>query len=192
MKKIKRLPANTAADAETGDISAAEDIGAQLAIFLFNLAGNKDAKNALLAAGVGWLGDATAKLIVERLCAPAPASAGKTTKSGAALFAKFLVPGKTTLPRQYSRWLSTMMEADMIGKPTNEDYCRVAAECQKKIDQNDRILQAFKAGHCPDLEGYDPAIPPKSFGIITKDKLKNAYRDIKAERDRRDGIHRAK
>ena len=192
MKNIKRLPANAAVDAEKGDISAAEDIGAQLACFLFNLAENKDAQKALLASGVGWIGDSTAKLIVDRLCAPAPAGEGKTAKSGAALFAKFLVPGKPTLRRQYARWLSTMVEANTNGNPTNEDYNRVADICQAAIDANDRIIRAFKDGSRPDADGYNPAIPPKSFGIVTKDKLQKAYLGFAAERDKRDGIHRAK
>ena len=185
MKNIKKLPANTAVDAATGDISAAEDIGAQLAIFLSNLAGSKDAQKVLLAAGIGWIGDAAAMLIVERLCAPAQTGEGKTPKSGMDLFAKFLVPGKKTLRRQYSRWLSTMVEANTTGNPTNEDYRSVAELCQAAIDANDRIFRA-----CED--GYDPAIPPKSFGIVTKDKLQKAYLSLGAERDRRDGIHRAK
>lgn len=190
MKNIRRLPANAAVDAEKGDISAAEDIGAQLACFLFNLAENKDAQKALLASGVGWIGDSTAKLIVDRLCAPAPAGEGKTAKSGATLFAKFLVPGKSTLRRQYARWLSTMMEANMIGKPTNAEYIRVAKICQAVAVANDRILRDFKEGSRPDVDGYDPAIPPKPY--ITKDKLQKAYLGFAAERDKRDGIHRAK
>lgn len=202
MKNIKRLPANAAVDAEKSDISAAEDIGALLACFLSSIAGsddprcprppNKDAQKALLASGVGWIGDSTAKLIVDRLCAPAPAGEGKTAKSGAALFAKFLVPGKPTLRRQYARWLSTMVEANMNGNPTNEDYDRVADICQAAIDANDRIIRAFKDGSRPDADGYNPAIPPKSFGIVTKDKLQKAYLGFAAERDKRDGIHRAK
>jgi len=193
MKKIKKLPTNTAVDAAQGDISAAEDIGSQLAIFLANLAGNKAAQKALLAAGVGWIGDAAANLVVERLCAPAKAGGGKTPKSGMDLFANFLTLAcKPTLRQQHSRWLSTMMEAYMIDKPTNAEYIRVAEICRAAIDANDRIFRAFKDGSQSDLEGYNPAIPPKSFGIITKDKLKNAYRDFKAERDSRDNIHRAK
>ncbi len=192
MKKIKRLTAAPAVDAANGDISAAEDVGAQLAMFLSNLAGNKDAQKAMMAAGVGWIGNAAASLIVERLLASAPAGKGKTPKSGIDLFAKFLVPGKTTLRQQYSRWLSTMVEANTTGDPTNEDYRRVAELCQQEIDINDRILRDFKAGHCPSYDGYSPATPPKSFGIITKDKLQKAYLSLGAERDRRDGIHRAK
>lgn len=192
MKIIKRLPANMAADAETGDISAAEDIGAHLAGFLSSIAGNKDAQKALLAAGIGWIGDAAANLISERLCAPAHTGEGKTPKSGMDLFAKFLVPGKPTLRRQYARWLSTMVEANMNGNPTNEDYDRVADICQAAIDANDRIIRAFKDGSRPDADGYNPAIPPKSFGIVTKDKLQKAYLGFAAERDKRDGIHRAK
>lgn len=185
MKNIKRLPANTSVDAAQGDISAAEDIGGQLAIFLANLAGNKDAQKALLAGGVGWIGDAAANLIVERLCASVPDGEGKTPKSGMALFAKFLVPGKKALRRQHSRWLSTMVEANTTGNPTNEDYCRVAELCRAVIDANDRIFQARE-------DGYNPEIPPKSFGNVEKDKLQKAYLSLGAERDRRDGIHRAK
>ena len=192
MKRVKRLSAHSAADAANGDISAAEDIGAQLAILLFNLAENKNAQKALLESGVGWIGDATAILIVDRLCAPAPAGDGKTKESGATLFAKFLVPGKPTLRRQYARWLSTMVEANTNGNPTNEDYNRVADICQAAIDANDRIIRAFKDGERPEIEGYDSAIPPKSFGIVTKDKLQKAYLGFAAERDKRDGIHRVK
>lgn len=192
MKKIKRLTAASAFDAANGDISAAEDVGAQLAMFLFNLAENKDAQKAMMAAGVGWIGNVAASQIVERLLASAPAGKGKTPKSGMDLFAKFLVPGKPTLRQQYSRWLSTMVEANTMGDPTNEDYRRVAELCQAVIDANDRILRDFKEGIPPDVDGYDPAIPPKSFGIVTKDKLQKAYLSLGAERDRRDGIHRAK
>ena len=192
MKKLKRLPPNVAADAKTGDISTAEDIGVQLACFLSSIASNKDAQKALLAAGIGWIGDAAANLISERLCAPAHTGEGKTPKSGMDLFAKFLVPGKATLRRQHSRWLSTMVEANTTDDPTNEDYRRVAELCQAVIDANDRILRDFKEGSRPDVDGYDPAIPPKSFGIVTKDKLQKAYLSLGAERDRRDGIHRAK
>ena len=192
MKNNRRLPANAAVDAEAGDISAAEDVGAQLAIFLSSLAGNKDAQKALLAAGIGWIGDAAAKLIVERLRAPAHTGKGKTPKSGMDLFAKFLVPGKETLRRQHSRWLSMMVEANTAGNPTNDDYCRVAELCQAVIDANDRIFRTREDGEQSGLDGYDPAIPPKSFGIVTKDKLQKAYLSLGAERDRRDGIHRAK
>ena len=167
-----------------GDIEEAKELATHVAYFLSSLAENESAKQALIGAGVFWIGTDSAKLIAEKLLAKASSVKGKSTKSGAELFAKVLVPNKPTKRQFEARWIAAVADLNLNGASKNE-FESVAAFINGVIDKNNKILGDFKSGARKDLEDYSPGIPKRK---ISRDQLEKSYRKFKPEIDKINGI----
>lgn len=175
-----------------GDIYQAELLAAHLRIFLLSLAGNINATKAIERLGIPWIGVGNARLIVESLERKESEKKGKTSKSGAELFAKFLVPNKPTKRQFEALWLAAVFESSNNGNRKKE-FGRIATLINLEIEKNNQIRRNWDSGKRDD-GNYNPSLPKRR---ITKDQLERAYRKhtefIQKKNDTVNGItrHRA-
>lgn len=112
---------------------------------------------------------------IEKLRVQPGATKGKSLKSGVELFAKFLVPNKTTKHQFEAIWLASFV-ADNQGN-SKSSYEKLANSLNALIEANNQIINDFRSKKRDDLAGYLPALPRR---CITKDQLERAYREHKA------------
>jgi hypothetical protein len=197
-----------------GDIEEAKELAMLLAIFLSQLAENKEVIKAIMMAGIPWIGTARAKIISERLLDNPAFSKeaqkevselikqghrhgsnqlakayekmrlkpnemkGKSTKTGAELFAAFLVPNKQSKNHFVERWIASVI-------PLNPDLTikQLTEFINGEIKRNNEAKEKSKG-----WGDYDPSYPKQT---ITPDRLKKAHAKYKDEIDKARGIHRA-
>ncbi len=90
-----------------GDIAEAKSAALDLGCFLIHLSQDKEAREFLMKRGIPWIGKDLAKFIGEQLLAKPSSTKGKNKSSGADLFAKVLVPNKTSGSQFEQWWLAT-------------------------------------------------------------------------------------
>jgi len=172
-----------------GDRDQAEQLAAHLRIFLICLAGNVEATQAIVRLGIPWIGMDNARLIVESIERKKSGKKGKTTKSGAELFAKFLAPNKPTKRKFEAIWLASVFELKKSGNRKSE-FERIATFINLEIEKNNQILRNWNSGKRDD-GNYNPSLPKRR---ITKDQLERAYREYKGfiqnKNDRANGVSR--
>lgn len=165
---------NTAQIAEwlkLGDIQEAEQQAQLLALFLSQMAQKKEAQQAIMRLGIGWIGADVAKFIAEKLLANSCDKKGKQHKSGAKLFAKVLVPTKTAKSQFHARYLATLVY--QLGGDSDENLEYLTEVINKEIATNNEVLKSFKDGSCDNLAGFNPALP---IYTVTKRAAQTGYR----------------
>lgn len=195
-----------------GDFEQAKEVAKNLAFFLLQLSESKEAQQALMKAGMSWIGSDIAKLISERLLddpsinreaqqrfnelikaghkkgspeldrahqklKAKPDLTGKTTKTGAELFAKLLVPNKTTKRQFEARWIASCVEMNIIGN-SKAEFKRIANELNARIEQNNKIMDDWKIGKRDEYFGWLPGLPKRT---VTPDQLAKDYRKYKSD-----------
>jgi pyruvate carboxylase len=113
---------------------------------------------------------------------------GKSTKTGAELFAKVLVPNKHTKNQFEARWIATVAKLN-IKSASKDEYKRVTEFLNELIDKNNKSFAELKSGKCDGTSGFNPSVPRRR---ITQDQLANYYREFKPEIDRANGIEKHK
>jgi len=176
-----------------GDIQAANDVATILAFFLHSLSQNEDARKSLMRAGIPVVGKELCALIAERLFAPAPKGPGKTDLSGAAMFAKFLVPGRPSKSKWLTRYLAAIVDVNLgeaaSGSLTKKRREEITKSLNESIKKNNELLKAWRQGHANDLRGWNVALPKT---IVTEDEVEKAYRAHQQEIQKANGITRIK
>ncbi|MDR3453812.1 MAG: hypothetical protein P4L96_13630 [Rhodoferax sp.] len=155
---------------ENGDIHEAEQVAAQLAVTLRNLAEHfgKLLPHHKEYPGIFNVSPAMLKLIAARLSEPASNVPGKSRKSGAELFAKVLVPGKATKAQFEAQWIASV--AWQLGA-RSEANCELAATAiNQRIKENNAALEAEK------WREYGPAIPRRPVTASQVDKALRQYK----------------
>lgn len=105
-----------------------------------------------------------------------PDVAGKTTKSGAELFAKVLVPNKHTKRQFEARWIAKFVDVNIKGN-SKAEFKRITDFLNGLIDSNNKIMQEWKNGERANCDEYSPAFPKRG---VTRDQLEKDYRKFKS------------
>lgn len=148
---------------------------------------NKEARRELSDLIKAGHREGSEKLELAAKKARAPANTrGKTTKTGAELFAKVLVPNKPIKRQFEERWLAAMADLNLTGT-TKREYQRVADFINHLVDEKKKIEAEWKIGKRKNYEGWHPNVPKRR---ITRDQLEKAHLKFKDEIDTTNGITR--
>ena len=154
-----------------GDIIEAKQQAQLLAFFLLQMAQNKEAQQAIMRLDIGWIGADVAKFIAKKLLANPCTEKGKQHKSGAELFAKVLVPTKTTQSQFQARHIAALVY--QLGSDSEENLELATELFNNRIVANNEILRQLKDGNRNNLKRYNPTLPTSD---ITKRKAQTSYR----------------
>ncbi len=174
------MPEEKADWVSNGDIWQAEYLGFQLMIFLESIAVNPNAIEAMKSLNIPWIGIDNARLIVDALRRPKSKENGKSAKSGAELFGKFLVPNKPTKKQFEAIYLALIVANNMSGN-NKAEFKRICNEINAAIENNNEVLKNWDKGTFDKhFYNYNQFLPKRR---ITVDQLEKDYRKFKPKID---------